>query len=170
LDGILNELLIIGKITHGELDFKRIDVAGILKDVLEGVVTINSGVTVKLNIDKSIKFILSEKGLFQSILFNLISNAFKYRNTFKVPYLKINVTKKDKGILITIEDNGVGIREEDQTNLFKMFYRANTSYDGTGLGLYIVKTSLNKLGGEVSLKSTAGVGSTFYVYLPCEIV
>ena len=61
------------------------------------------------------------------------------------------------------KDNGIGIPKEFQRNIFDMFFKANENANGTGLGLYIVKTSVEKLKGTISLESESGKGSTFYV-------
>lgn len=170
LDTILNELLIIGKIVHGELTLSSIDLESIIMNILDSIVYENINFEVKLNIAPSAKFILSEKSLIQSIFFNLIDNACNYRNLSENnPYLNIDIVKTDNGVCIVLKDNGMGINENDLNNVFKMFYRANTDREGTGLGLYIVKSSIQRLGGNIKLESTPNVGSTFTINLPCQI-
>lgn len=170
LDTILNELLIIGRITYGDLELKPVNISEIFETIFISIVSQKESVQINLKIDKTIKFILSERGLIQSILFNLIDNAYKYRTKTDDAFINIEVNKFDKGLTITIEDNGCGIEKEEQKNIFKMFYRAHETSKGTGLGLYIVKTSLNKLGGTIELQSTVGQGSKFTIQLPCDFV
>lgn len=170
LDVILNELLIIGRITYGELELKPIELQQIFDSIFNSVIQVKDSVTLRLTIEEGVKFILTEKGLFQSILFNLIDNAYKYRNAMEQPFIHIVLVRTNNGIKITIEDNGCGIKEEEQKNIFKMFYRAHETSQGTGLGLYIVKTSLTKLGGSISLESNYGKGSKFTIQLPCDVV
>ena len=67
---------------------------------------------------------------------------------------------------IKIEDNGIGIPEKEKAKVFNMFYRANEQSKGSGLGLYIVKETVEKLEGTITLKSEEGQGTTFEIYLP----
>lgn len=101
------------------------------------------------------------------ILNNLISNAVKYQKPDEVnPYVKLQIDINDKEADILIEDNGVGIIEEHLNNVFKMFFRSNFSVTGLGIGLYIVKEALTRIGGEISVASKHGEGTSFRVKVP----
>jgi signal transduction histidine kinase len=103
--------------------------------------------------------------LLNAVLQNLIENAIKYSSD-QSPYVEIKVSQQGSFILIEVSDNGQGIAEEHQSKIFEMFYRATQNATGTGLGLYILKRSLDRLKGLVEIKSKLGVGSTFTVKLP----
>lgn len=101
------------------------------------------------------------------ILNNLISNAVKYQKPGEVnPYVKLIIKTSDKDAEIIIEDNGVGIVEDHLNNVFKMFFRSNFSVTGLGIGLYIVKEALTRIGGEIFVDSSYGVGTSFRVKVP----
>ncbi len=101
------------------------------------------------------------------VLSNLMVNAIKYQNKHENhPYVKILAQKDDKGTAIWVTDNGIGIEIDHLDKVFNMFYRAHESSQGSGLGLYIVKETVVKLGGEVRVKSVVGSGSTFSIHLP----
>lgn len=171
LDTIIADLLVLGRITYGELEYEQVDIKPMIDDVLKSIEFIDGYKDIALNIviDDSVKSIITEKGLFQTILQNLIDNAIKYRRKGdEQSFINISVDSHEKGILIKIADNGIGIAEHQQANIFKMFYRATSASKGTGLGLYIVKTSVIKLGGNISFESTAGKGSSFKIYLPSQ--
>lgn len=168
LETILNELLIIGRITHGDFVLKPVDLNQLFDVIFSSVIPIHDPVKVNLEIDKSIGKILSEPDMVRSVLFNLIDNAYKYRNVSAEPFINVSVTKYHNGIQVVIEDNGYGIKKEQIPNVFKMFYRASEVSKGTGLGLYIVKTSINRLGGSISLQSEYKKGTKFIIDLPCE--
>ena len=70
---------------------------------------------------------------------------------------------------ITFADNGIGIDEENLTRVFEMFYRATEQSDGSGIGLYIVKNAVDKLGGQISVASRVGQGTRFNIILPNRI-
>lgn len=98
---------------------------------------------------------------------NIIANAVRYRDFRKEDsYLRIEVsTNRDKAV-ITFSDNGIGIAEEYKDKVFKMFFRANADSKGSGLGLYIVKSAVEKLNGTVTIESTLGEGTTFTIEIP----
>ncbi|MDH3711755.1 MAG: MASE1 domain-containing protein [Cyclobacteriaceae bacterium] len=96
---------------------------------------------------------------------NLISNAIRYHNG-KKPKVKVDVTIKPKYAYISIEDNGIGISNEHLNNVFKMFYRATDTNHGSGLGLYIVKETVEKLKGTVKILSKVNKGTTVMLQIP----
>jgi signal transduction histidine kinase len=79
--------------------------------------------------------------------------------------VNINILTYEKGVELIIEDNGIGIPEEYQKKVFEMFFKVNESSNGTGLGLYIVKTTVEKLNGTVRIESVPGIGSKFIIKL-----
>ena len=109
----------------------------------------------------------SNKFLIETILHNLIENSIKYQSVCEPKaFLKINVLENDKNdIHIIIEDNGIGIKSSVQGLIFDMYYKAVETSKGSGLGLYLVKKCVEKLDGEIELKSTPGKGSIFTIVL-----
>jgi signal transduction histidine kinase len=98
---------------------------------------------------------------------NLLSNAIKFSDRHKnKPYVKVSVLPGETEAKIVVSDNGVGIQEKYLGDIFKMFYRGNDTGTGTGLGLYIVKEVVEKLGGTISVESYPGTGSSFLVTVP----
>lgn len=172
LDTIISDLLVLGQITNRELEFEQVDIKQAIDDILKSIEFVDGFKDVNFNIiiDDNTQSIITEKGLFHTILINLIDNAIKYRKIGTEPsFINIHVSNHDKRVLFKIEDNGIGIADLQQANIFKMFYRATSASKGSGLGLYIVKTSVLKLGGTISLESTIGKGTTFSLYLPMQI-
>jgi signal transduction histidine kinase/ligand-binding sensor domain-containing protein len=101
------------------------------------------------------------------ILKNIISNAIRYHNLGQSsPFIKVHIGYSENRTIISISDNGIGIDGSHLENIFKMFYRADEASKGSGLGLYIVKETLDKIGGEVNVKSEPNVGSTFTISIP----
>jgi len=101
------------------------------------------------------------------ILNNLIGNAIKYHDPNKLSqYIKIDLMTDDNNINLSIEDNGIGIEDEHFTKIFTMFYRATERSKGSGLGLYIVNETVQKLGGLISFNSTFGAGTRFLLMIP----
>jgi len=106
----------------------------------------------------------------QIVLANLISNAFKYSNhATGNTFIKITATKTQNHMEISIQDNGTGIDDQYLPHIFDMFFQANEKSDGSGLGLYIVKETLEKIQGKIRVYSELGKGTEFIVTLPLEI-
>jgi signal transduction histidine kinase len=98
------------------------------------------------------------------VLSNLIDNSLKYRDMSKEkPFIRIEALEKDGVKVIMVKDNGVGIDQLYLDKIFNMFYRASEQSKGSGLGLYIVKETLNKINGSICVESSLGNGTTFMV-------
>ena len=111
--------------------------------------------------------IASDKARLEILMKNLISNGIKYRKKgVETSYVKVSLIETEKNYIISIEDNGEGISEDNQLKVFDMFYRASTSSSGTGLGLYICKDIVAKMNGEIDLISELGVGTRIILTLP----
>jgi ligand-binding sensor domain-containing protein/signal transduction histidine kinase len=101
------------------------------------------------------------------IFHNLLGNGIKYMDRNKSSNLiKIEAYKKDSNTIVRVSDNGIGIKAEFLDKIFNMYFRATEMSKGSGLGLFIVKETINKIGGDITVQSTIGVGSTFEVTLP----
>ncbi len=108
----------------------------------------------------------SEWAIINTILQNLIENAVKYSRSQEVSFVRVNIYLEDQMVKIAVEDNGQGIAEADQQNIFNMFFRGTHRTQGSGLGLYILKRAVERLNGTIHVTSNVDIGSTFLVELP----
>lgn len=100
----------------------------------------------------------------ESIIYNLVSNAIKYRSLKRIANIHLQTLVKEDCILLTISDNGLGMDlSENKAKVFGLYSRFHDHVEGKGLGLYLVKTQIEALGGNISIESTPGVGTTFYL-------
>lgn len=105
----------------------------------------------------------SDKIRLKSVLSNLIGNAIKYHDIAKAEkYIKVSAERQNGHWIIAVEDNGQGIGAEHMPKLFNMFYRASADSKGSGLGLFIARETVDKLGGKIHVDSTLGKGSKFW--------
>lgn len=168
LDTVLNELLDFINLeqkpdNHTQINFKEL-VEEILAN-LENSANF-SNVDFQLNILQKTEF-YSDKGVVRSILQNLVVNALKYRRQdISNAYISVDILSSDVEAVIEIEDNGLGMVEKDIDKIFKVFYKANETTKGSGLGLYIVKTGLDKVKGKIKVQSFPSDGSVFTVRIP----
>ncbi len=166
LDGLLKDLVYITLNGKSELGREKIDFETEISSILNEFQQQYQQVEVYMDTKLQAEF-HSDPIRFRTILRNLISNALKYHNVHAdPPFLKIRIKCGNDSALIDFEDNGIGIDHEHQSKIFNMFYRATPKAQGTGLGLYIVKLMVDKLGGKITVTSCRGKGTTFHLELP----
>ncbi len=100
----------------------------------------------------------------RSIIYNLLVNAMKYRSPEKTPIIRVRTRQAGDYIILSVQDNGLGMSAEQMANLFTMFKRIHTHVEGTGLGLYVIKRIIENTGGRIEAESEVGKGTTFKVY------
>lgn len=111
--------------------------------------------------------IMIDRVRFMVILNNLLSNAIKHHNySLANPWVKIMISKVGDKIQVMVADNGFGINEQYKDKIFEMFFRASDSPIGSGLGLFIVKETVEKMNGKIMLSSKEGEGACFRIDLP----
>jgi signal transduction histidine kinase len=109
----------------------------------------------------------TDRSRLKVILSNLISNSIRYHDASKQDkYIRLRYQKEASCFYLMVEDNGQGIDPQFHQRIFEMFFRANETSKGSGLGLYIVKETLEKLSGSIQLESKPGIGTIFKVALP----
>ena len=114
----------------------------------------------------TIRSVFTIKPYIHSILFNLISNAIKYRNPERPPVIKVSTESSGDMICLSVADNGMGIDlEQHQDMLFQLYKRFHFHVEGRGLGLFLVKTQIESLGGSIKIESEVNKGTTFRVML-----
>lgn len=169
---LVNALLNVSRIDLGtfSIEPEKTDIKKICDSVIAEMkpTILNKKIKiVKKYINVPVGFV-ADKNLFRIILQNLISNAVKY--TSPKGKINIKIEGKEKEVLFTVEDNGCGIPLNQQKKIFNKLYRADNAKikdpDGTGLGLYIVKSILDSSGGKIWFISEENKGSTFFVSLP----
>ncbi|WP_255474119.1 sensor histidine kinase [Pontibacter qinzhouensis] len=107
--------------------------------------------------------VFSRKNL-RSIVYNLVSNAIKYRDPVRKPVIKVSTYPEDAYIVLAVQDNGLGLKEQDHQKVFSMFTRLHDHTEGTGVGMTIVKRIVENSDGKIELESELGKGTVFKVY------
>ena len=129
----------------------------------------NPQIVFVLHVDQAIEF-RSDGFRLSLILNNLISNAVKYqREEEKNPKVSISVKVTEREATVFIEDNGVGIIDEHLNKIFQIFFRSTDYRNGLGIGLYIVKEALTRIGGDITVKSEFGKGTKFTLTVPNQV-
>ena len=177
---LINDVLDFSKIESGKIEFEDLDfdLPYLLKGIIESFRfnTQKKGISLKLEIGDDVPdVLLGDSARLTQILNNLVSNAVKFTDKGEV---KISVEKKGQSdekvnLQFTVSDTGVGITEDKQEKIFESFTQERTDtsriFGGTGLGLTISKKLVDLQGGNISVESTKGEGSTFFVNLEYEL-
>ncbi len=137
------------------------EVAGVLSNLKDEIDQANA--VVRTNFE--VLVIMSIRPYIKSILFNLISNALKYRHPERHPRVCISSKRQDSRILITVADNGLGITRDNQDKIFQLYKRFHYHVEGRGVGLFLVKTQVDSLGGSIEIESTPDQGTTVRIWL-----
>lgn len=170
LDGFINDIIDYSRNARMEVAAESVNFDSIIKDTFDSLqyLDLENKVSRKISITGDGEFI-SDRRRISIILTNLISNAIKYHNHYQSsPFVEVKVWKDADKALIQVIDNGTGISKEHHDKIFNMFYRGSTNNKGSGLGLYIVYETVQKLGGKISMSSEPGKGSSFEVTLPAS--
>jgi signal transduction histidine kinase len=167
LDNFISDVLSHSKNLKLDVKIEKIDLELLIENSFKDLDYLKGADTIIKHLDISSEAFFSDKWRIGEIFRNLISNSIKYRD-FEKPNAEIRIkvqTNPDRSI-ITFSDNGIGISVADQNKIFDMFYRASVQSDGSGLGLYIVKNAVEKIGGLLKITSQLGKGTTFELKLP----
>jgi PAS domain S-box-containing protein len=172
LSSIVNEVLQLSKISDGNvvINHEKVDFIELCNQIVD---SFNVDLKFKrIKIDSPLKFLVMDidKRLITQAINNLISNALKYspENTLVI----VSIEKEAGELCVSVSDNGIGISEADQENIFTPFFRGSNTgtIQGTGLGLNIAQESIQLHGGSISLISNPGQGTRFTIHFPDKLI
>jgi signal transduction histidine kinase len=170
LDHFIGDVLSHSKNLKMEVNIGKVDLRHIIEQTFTELSYLEGAQETKrcVKID-GIDF-FSDHWRISEIFRNLISNAIKYRQMY-VDSAEINIRIHIDHLRadISFSDNGIGIDDNSLARIFEMFYRATEQSDGSGIGLYIVKNAVEKLGGQINVASKIGHGTRFNILLPNRI-
>jgi signal transduction histidine kinase len=166
MDVFISKIMEYYKSLRVEEEISEIDFKEMLTESIDICKMQNPQVAFMLSVEQPVKFI-NDAFRISVIIDNLISNAVKYQKpSSEKPVVNVFVKADEYKVQIEIEDNGIGIVENHLNNIFKMFFRSSSHAHGAGIGLYIVKEALTRIGGDISVSSTHGVGTIFHIVIP----
>lgn len=168
LDGFINDIIDYSRNQRLELQPELLNISEEVHDAFNDLKYLDKEHKIEkiVESDTEKKFATDGRRL-NVILKNIISNAIRYHNLKQDhPFIKVKIDYANDKAVISVEDNGIGIDAHHLDSIFKMFYRADESSKGSGLGLYIVKESLDKIGGQIEVKSILHRGSSFIITIP----
>ncbi len=163
MDALLADLLEFTRISRCELKLRPIDTGALLKKV----VAVSAQPHVSVSLAEPFPMVLAHDAALERVFANLITNAQKFIRPGVSPVVRVSAEARSGRVRFSVEDNGIGIALEHHERVFGVFERlhAQHEYPGTGVGLAIVKTYIEKMNGTVGLESTVGSGSRFWIEL-----
>ena len=165
---MIEDLLAYSRVDSRGADFSRVDLNDALDDALANLAASIDETGARIQREEMPE-LAADRGQMVQLLQNLIGNAIKFRGD-EPPVVRISAEERDGAWVIAVEDNGIGIPEQQGDRIFAIFQRLHRpeSYPGTGIGLSICRKIVERHGGSIHVESTAGEGSTFYVELPAR--
>lgn len=167
LENFISEVLDYSRVNRVEVRPEVVRIKELCEEILHQLQVPGHAVA---NVDFSgleVTEITSDRLRTRIVLNNLISNAWKFRRPNETAHqIKLRSARHGNRVALEVSDNGEGIRPEYQSRIFEMFFRGNQKQSGSGLGLYIAKEAVDKMGGSISVQSTYGEGTTFVVEIP----
>ena len=167
---MINEILQLSKYDSGYKDKMKkeeVDLSEVADEVTEDMIHYAKIEEINLSFEGEKALLNADRKMMYELATNLISNAIKYNLKGGSVYVKVK--NKERSVILSVADTGIGIKKEDQRRIFERFYMVNRSSNGTmgtGLGLSLVKYIVLNHNGSIDLKSEIGKGSTFIVELP----
>ncbi|MGF7118572.1 PAS domain-containing sensor histidine kinase [Methanobacterium oryzae] len=168
---MIQDLLEFSRVTTKGGEFKPTNIEKLLKQTLSSIKTVIDENNAEITYD-SLPIVIADDKQIQRVFQNLILNAIKFKKPNEPPKIHVSSTKDEENneYVFSISDNGIGIEKQYFDRIFAIFQRLHTreEYAGTGIGLSVVKRTIERHGGRIWVESEVGKGSTFYFTIPSE--
>ncbi len=168
MDDLISDLLRYGRLTHEKMEVQDVSLRDVVDEAVSefGEEIERTGARVKTI--GEFPDVIANRMILKQCCFNLIENALKFVEDEKIPEVEIRANKMNGYVRLEVKDNGIGIAKEHHDKIFRVFERLHGCevYSGTGVGLAIVRKGIERMGGEVGVKSEPGRGSIFWIRLP----
>ena len=167
LDRLILEVLTYSRISRSELSIIPVNLDNMMEDVLQTYPEIRAS-NAEIVLEQPLHFVLAAQTPLVQCISNLLTNAVKFIPHGATAKVRVWTEKRDSTVRLLVEDNGIGIPGNLQSKIFEPFQRGHprAGYEGTGMGLAIVRKAVQRMNGDVGVKSQDGHGSTFWLELP----
>jgi PAS domain S-box-containing protein len=162
MDMLIQDVLTYTTILHSEIKLSVVDLDILVRQVIQTYPQLHTG-EVQIEIEELLPKVLGHPATISQCISNLLTNAVKFVNPGAKPRVKVRAVEHDSCIRVWVEDNGIGIEPKDHKRIFQMFERVHNEYEGTGIGLAIVRKSIERSRGKVGVESALGEGSKFWL-------
>jgi PAS domain S-box-containing protein len=164
LDNLINDALNYTKTALQEFQLQPVDISKLVRGLLDTYPNLHPE-HADVQLEGTLPIVLGNEALLTQCFSNLLGNAVKFIAPGQRPKVRVYSEANDSVARISVEDNGIGIPKHAQPRLFAMFQKLDNQYEGTGIGLAIVRKVVERMGGKVGVESEPGRGSRFWVEL-----
>jgi signal transduction histidine kinase len=165
LDRLIQDALLYTKVAENEMALRPVDLSKLILELIETYPNLSAD-QVDISIANGLPVVLGNDGLLTQCFSNLLGNGVKFVAPGVRPEVRVVAEIRNHTARVWVVDNGIGIPKNAQPRLFKMFQKLDAGYEGTGIGLAIVRKVVERMGGKVGVESEPGRGSRFWVELP----
>lgn len=165
MDRLIHDVLVYSRVAQTELPLGPVDLQALLDGIVESYPQFQPAVA-DVRVARGLPKVRGNEAALTQCLSNLVGNAVKFVRPGQRPQVEITAQRENGWVKLFIQDNGIGIAPEMHGRIFGIFERLSRSYEGTGIGLAVVRKAAERMGGRVTLKSELGRGSTFCLELP----
>jgi len=164
----INQLTDVSRLQHAQNQpAEQVWLSAVVEDVRLDLLPMLQAAAGQLSVEvePGLVVFIAPKNL-RSVVYNLLSNAIKYQQPSQPPAVSLRAVRAGSSVMLTVQDNGLGLTSAQQQQLFGLFQRLHTHVEGTGVGLYMVKRMVENAGGSITVQSQPGQGTTFSILLP----
>ncbi|HTV62340.1 MAG TPA: PAS domain S-box protein [Verrucomicrobiae bacterium] len=165
LDILIQHALRYTKFAHQDITLEPVNLSTLVRGIIETYPDLQAE-KADVRVESELPMVVGSEALLTQCFANLLGNAVKFVAPGVRPEVRVHTERRDGMARIWVRDNGIGIPEYAHRRLFKMFQRLNEGYEGTGIGLAIVRKVVERMNGNVGVESEAGRGAIFWVELP----
>ena len=164
MDALIQDALQYGKILSGEIELVPVEPVPLLRGILDSYPTLQPP-QVEIEIVEPLPPVIANEACLLQCFSNLLANAIKFVEPGMVPQVRVWAETRNDLVRLWFEDNGIGIAPEYQNSIFGMFQQLDKNYEGTGIGLALVRKAAERMGGKIGVQSELGKGSRFWLEL-----
>jgi signal transduction histidine kinase len=164
MDNLVQDVLNYSRVVRGDLPLASLDVGRLLRGILESYQHLQPP-RAEIILEGSFPRVMANEAALTQCISNLLDNAVKFVSPDVTPRVRVWAETRENSVRLFFEDNGIGIEKEAHDKIFEIFERLSKNYEGTGIGLAVVKKAAERMGGTVGVESEPGKGSTFWLKL-----
>src|SRR5262249_41257696 len=160
MDALVQDVLAYSRLAKADVQIGPVDLETLLSDILRDSRGLSSS-KARVSLARPLHWVLGHEACLTQSLSNLLENSAKFVAPGHIPEIRVRTELRNGRVRIWVEDNGIGIDPAHHGRIFQMFGRVHhgTAYEGTGIGLTIVKKAVERMGGALGVESTLGEGS-----------
>jgi len=168
MDTLIENLLTYSRLNRSEIQLRAIPLEPVIQEALQLLEEQIQASQAQIQVQVPLPSVLGHRSTLLQVVMNLVANSLKFVPAGVLPEIEMGAEERGAWVRLWVQDNGIGIREDQKERIFEVFERLHSldAYSGTGIGLAIVQRGVQRMGGQVAVDSQPGKGSRFWIQLP----